>query len=158
MRKWLTPLVGLAVGVAIPLAAYGASGASSSSLDQQSSRWTTDPITTTSRTFHVVPALSGTIICAEDQVTATLSVQGSDAPMGLQIRVDGGALMEPLAVRFSPNGSFDSTSFTFVIAVGTFEADDHHAFQVEWRSPTGAATSLLKGDLNLQYQTGTHGC
>jgi len=43
-------------------------------------------------------------------------------------------------------------------SVGPFEADDHHSFDVEWRSPTGAATTLERGTFNLQYEHGTQNC
>jgi len=42
--------------------------------------------------------------------------------------------------------------------VGPFEANDHHTFDVEWRSPTGAKTTLERGTFNLQYERGTQSC
>jgi hypothetical protein len=49
-------------------------------------------------------------------------------------------------------------AFTFVQNVGPFEANDHHVFDVEWRSPTRRTTTLERGTFNLQYQRGTHRC
>jgi hypothetical protein len=80
------------------------------------------------------------------------------APAGFQIRVDGGPLMQPGAIRFVPAGALDSSSFTYLVSVGPFENNDHHVFDVEWRSPFGKTTTLQKATLNLQYQHGTHSC
>jgi len=44
------------------------------------------------------------------------------------------------------------------LRLGPFEADDHHAFDVEWRSPTGAETTLERGTFNLKYERGTQNC
>lgn len=58
----------------------------------------------------------------------------------------------------SPPGADDSSSFTFVTSVTTFENNDHHSFEVEWRSPTGRATTLERATVNLMYQIGSHNC
>ncbi|HEY2174501.1 MAG TPA: hypothetical protein VGH85_11905 [Mycobacteriales bacterium] len=158
MKKWLAVIGVILVAVAIPAVAFAATGGFSSALDQQSSRWTTTAVTTSSTTFATVPGLSGPTICSQHQVTATVSVQLDGGPVGLQVRQDGGGLMQPGAVRFVPAGAQDSVSFTFVQNTGPFENNDHHSFAVEWRSVTGAPVKLVKGDLNLQYETGTHGC
>jgi hypothetical protein len=158
MRKMLIPIVAVAAVLGVPAAVLAASGGASSSLDLQASKSTTSTATTSSKTFHPIPGLSGLTICALDQVTATLSVELNGAPAGFQIRVDGGGTMSPGGVRFVPAGPHDSASFTFIEGVGPFEANDNHAFDVEWRSPTGAATTLERGTFNLQYQHGTQSC
>jgi len=153
-------VVGLAVALAagVPLVAMAASGRFSSSLDRQASRWTTTRASTSSAAFEPVAGLSGLRICTLYQVTATLSVALRGAPAGFQIRVDGGGLMRPGAVRFVPAGRHASFSFTFLQSVGPFEDNDHHTFDVEWRSPTRATTTLERATFNLQYQRGTHRC
>ena len=113
---------------------------------------------TSSPAFQPIPALSGLTICALNQVTATLGVELHGAPAGFQVRVDGGELMRPGAVRFVPAGPHDSSAFGFLEAVGPFENNDHHSFDVEWRSPTRRTTTLERATLNLQYQRGTHSC
>jgi hypothetical protein len=92
------------------------------------------------------------------EVTAELSVELHGSAAGFQIRVDGGAVMHPGAVRFIPSNPHQSFSFTFVQSVAPFEANDHHVFDVEWRSPNGKRTTLEKATLNLQYERGTHRC
>jgi hypothetical protein len=158
MKKWLAVAGVVVLAVVIPATAFAAGGGLGSTLDQQSSRWTTTSATTSSTTFAPVPGLAGPTICSLNQVTVTVSVQLDGGPVGLQVRQDGGPLVQPGAVRFIQAGAQDSSSFTFVANTGPFENNDHHAFEVEWRSVTGAAVKLIKGDINLQYETGTHGC
>jgi hypothetical protein len=158
MRKVLIIVLAAAVVIGVPTVVLAATGGSSSSLDLQASRFTTTSVTTSSKTFQAIPGLSGLNVCALHQVTAALSVELNGAPAGFLIRIDGGATMQPGAIRFVPAGPHDSFSFTFVNSVGPFEANDHHVFDVEWRSPTGAATTLERGTFNLQYQRGTQSC
>jgi hypothetical protein len=156
-RTFIIFLAAVAV-LGLPAAVLAASGGFSSSMDLQASKFTTTTATTSSKTFRPVPGLSGLTVCALQQVTATLSVELNGAPAGFQIRVDGGGTMSPGAIRFVPAGPHDSFSFTFVRSVGPFEANDNHSFDVEWRSPSGAATTLERGTFNLQYQRGTQSC
>ncbi len=158
MRKLLVAIVALAFIVAVPTAVMAATGAFSSSVDLQRSKWDTTQVATSSQTWRPIANLSTLNICSLNQVTATLSVELTGAPAGFQIRADGGPLMQPGSVRFVPAGAHDSFSFTFVLSLGTFENNDHHAFEVEWRSPTGGTTTLERATLNLQYQQGTHSC
>jgi len=158
MRKILIVILAAAVVLGVPAVVLAASGGTNSSLDLQRSRFTTTTATTSSRTFQPIPGLSGLNICALNQVTATLSVELNGAPAGFQIRIDASGTMQPGAVRLVPAGPHDSFSFTFVNSVAPFEANDNHSFDVEWRSPTGAATTLERGTFNLQYQRGTQQC
>jgi hypothetical protein len=158
MRKVLVAGLVAVFIVAVPTAVMAATGVFSSSVDLQASKWTTTTATTSSTAFRPIANLSGRNICALNQVTATLSVELNGAAAGFHIRVDGGPLMRPGAVRFVPAGPHDSFSFTFVLSVSPFENNDHHSFSVEFRSPSGKATTLEQGTLNLQYQKGTHSC
>ncbi len=158
MKKWLAVVGVIVVAVVVPATAFAAGGGFNSTLDQQSSKWSTTTVSTSSTSFVRIAGLSGLTICSLHQVTATLSVQLDGGQIGMQIRQDGGGLMQPGAVRFIPAGPQDSVSFTFVQETGPFEANDNHSFDVEWRSVTGAPVKLIKGDLNLQYQKGTQSC
>jgi hypothetical protein len=160
MRKFtlLIPAVALALAVGVPTAVLAASGGANSELDLQASKFTTTTQTTSSTTFRAVGGLSGLTICALHQVTVTVSVELTGAPASVQVRQDGGPVIKPGAVRFVPVGPHDSFSFTFLANVFPFEANDHHVFDVEWRSPTGRSVTLERGTLNLQYQKGTQGC
>jgi hypothetical protein len=158
MKKTLGLGILAALTVAVPLTAWAASGGFSSRTDVQNSLWTNHAVSTSSTAFHRVAALSGLNVCAINQVTATLSVQTHGAPAVFQIRVDGGGLMQPGSIRVVPVGPHEAFSFTWVQGVSTFENNDHHSFELEWRSPSGQKATLEKGDLNLIYQIGTHSC
>jgi hypothetical protein len=145
-----------ATGSLVVLAAVGSA---SSALDAQAARYTTTAASTSSASMHNVPGLAGLTICAARQVTATVSVELDGArPASFQVLVDGGPVAQPGAVRFVPAGTHDSASFTFIQSVGPFEANDHHTFDLQWRSPVGGTVKLERGTVVLAYQKGTHAC
>jgi len=164
MRKMLIAIMVAAFVACVPTAVLAASSGSrssgrfSSSLDLQASKWATTSATTSSTKFTRIPSLSGLNICALHQVTAALSVELTGAPASFQIHVDSGPIMQPGVIRFVPAGPHDSFSFDFVISVSPFENNDHHVFDVEWRSPTGKRVVFERGTFNLQYQRGSHSC
>jgi hypothetical protein len=131
---------------------------SSLPVDLQASKWTTTPVTTSSTKFTPIPALSGLNICALNQVTASLSVELSGDPAIFQVHVDNGPIMPPGKIKLVPAYTRDTLSFVFVTSVSPFENNDHHVFDVEWRSATGKPAVFKGGTFNLQYQMGTHRC
>jgi hypothetical protein len=96
-------------------------------------------------------------ICSIREVSATLSVNVSGGPVRFRILQDGGPVMEPGAARFVPGVGVHSFSYTFVNNTGTFEANDNHLFQVQWRSE-GTPVTLSAADLNLQFERGSQAC
>jgi hypothetical protein len=157
-----TPLFPLLGTRAEKLPQCWGSGASSgqlrSQLNSQEASWTHHALTTASTKFRPVPGLYKLSICALNQVTASLSVELAGAPAGFQIRVDDSPVMEPGPARFVPTGPRDSFAFTYLRNLDPLDGNDHHTFQVQWRSPTGRTARLRKATLDLQYQHGTHGC
>lgn len=144
--------------VMVPVVVLAAtSGTMSSQVNRQLGVWRNSPISTTSMSFRSVPGL-GARICATGEVSVTVSLEGTGGPMGVLVLVDNGPTSAPGAVRFMPKGDADSASFTFFQNTSAFEANDHHFFDVEWRSPFGAKTTLLEATMNLVYQKGTHAC
>jgi len=158
MRKMLVVVSALALVLGVSTAVLAAAGSNNSSLDLQASKFTTTTQKTSSTTFRAVRGLSGLTICALNQVTADLSIQVSGAPASFRIRQDGGPLIEPGTIRFAPAGLHDSSAFIFIANAATFEANDNHVFDVEWRSATGRSSTLERGTLNLQYEAGTQAC
>lgn len=160
-RIWIMAAAVLAV-LAVPAAVLAVSsafaGRSSASVNRQVSAFTATQVSTSSTSFKPVPGLTGLPACALHQVSATLSVELSGAPAGFRVRIDSGAVMEPGAIRFVPSGAHDSFSFTFVRSVSPFEANDHHVFDVEWRSPSGSVVTLGRGTFSLLFERGTHSC
>lgn len=158
MRKLVLVVAGVLLAVAIPAAVIAASGTFGSALDRQAAKWTTTPATTSSTAWRRVPGLSLTR-CTLNQVTATISVTVSGAPVSFRGVIDGvpEAPMRPGPARFVPNGT-ESFSYSFVHRTAPFEADDTHRFDVQWRSASGTPVTLRRGALNLLFQRGTQGC
>jgi hypothetical protein len=164
VRRWLTirrSFVFLGVVVllaAVPLVVSAANGLLAGELDRQAARWTTTPVATTSTVWRNVPGLSLTR-CTLNQVTAMVNVTVRGAPVRFRVIIDSvtEAPMMPASARFVPSGE-ESFSFSFVGRTGPFEADDTHVFNVQWRSPTGRAVTLARGNLNLLFERGTQGC
>ena len=163
MMRIRRPLVIAAAAAALVLGTAGgvlaATGSASSGLDLQAVRFTSTAASTSSPAFRNIPGLAGLTICARGQVTAVLSVELDGArPAGLQVLVDGGPVAQPGAVRFVPAGAHDSGSFAFIQVVGPFEANDHHTFDAQWRSPAGGRVALERGTVTLLYAKGTQAC
>lgn len=149
----LAAAVALLVG--IPAAVQAATGAATSPVSLQAARYTTTAASTSSGTMTNVPGLTGLNICASGQVTAVVSAEiDGHRPAGLQVLIDGGPVAQPGAVRLVPAGVHDSGSFTFIQTVGTFEGNDHHVFDLQWRSPAGGKITLERGTIELLYRPG----
>jgi hypothetical protein len=153
VRKWLVPLTVFMLIVA-PVAVRALTGVESGSVDLQRAEWRTGTISTTSTTWTDVPGLSGSLVCAVNEVSATLSVGITGAQAGFQVQIDDGATLRPGPAYFTPSPT-TAFSYTFVINASTFEGSDSHAFDVQWRSPTGNTVNLVRGGVNLVYQHGT---
>jgi hypothetical protein len=153
-RKWVVLLVLLAV-VAVPVAVWAAvtTGRYDGNVDRQRAKFRKASITTSSTAWHNVPVLSVTI-CAINEVSATLSANLSGARARFRVVGEQGNVIQPGPAEFAPSG-VESFSYTYVTSVGTFEADDRHSLQVQWRSPTGAAVTMTRGDLNVLYERGS---
>jgi hypothetical protein len=158
MRKRSATIGAVVILAATPAAVLAATGVFGSDLDHQSARWTTTAATTSSKNWRNVPRLV-LVRCTLHQVTASVSVTVSGAPVEFRVIIDGvpEAPMKPGPARFVPSGT-ESFSYDFVGRTAPFEADDSHAFNVQWRSPTGGNVTLRRGVLNLLFQNGTQGC
>ena len=133
------------------------SGSMSASPDRDSGSWRSTPVATTTSSYRSLGGLQSDI-CSTGEIIATVSIYGAGPPIGLQVRMDDGALLAPGPVAFSPAPSGSMASFTFIVSTSAFEANDHHFFQVEWSSLTGQRTWIRSATLNLIYQVGTHRC
>jgi hypothetical protein len=157
MRRKLVGIgVAAVVALAVPVLVFALTGRLSSRLDRQVAKFRTTAVTTSSAQWHAVPGLSARI-CSKGEVSANVSVNVRGAPVAFRVLQDGGPVMRPGPARFVPSGT-ESFSYTFVNSTGTFEANDHHFFEVQWRSPSGAAATIRRGDVNLLFQRGTQAC
>jgi hypothetical protein len=159
LKRKILVVVGLmGIAVAVPVAVLAARGSSGGDLDRQAAAWRTGPITTSDTNWENVPGLSRTR-CTVNQASVMLSVNVEGGPVAFRVVMDGvpEAPFEPGAARFVPNG-VESFSYTFVDNTASFEADDTHRFDVQWRSPNGVPVTLHRAVMNLLYERGTRGC
>jgi hypothetical protein len=153
MRKILVITAITAAALAVPVTVLAATGGSGGSADLQAARWTTTAVTLSGTAFRPLLSLN---VCALGPVAATVSAELSGAPAGFRVSADGGPVAQPGAVRFVPAGAHDSASFTFAAGAGTFEANDHHVYSAEVRSPDGRPVTVERATLTLIYHHGTH--
>ncbi len=135
-------------------ASIGAGGATSQP-NHLATTWRSTSLTTTSRSFHQVPGLGGRY-CARGALTLTFSASVAGASAAFEVLIDDGPRADPGIVTFSPSNA--AASFTFVANAQPFEANDHHVYQVWWRSPSGRATTVRVATLTALYQLGTKTC
>src|ERR1019366_2123984 len=152
------------VAILLPIAALASSnpnargsGSMSASPNRQEGFWRSRPVSTSATTYRALTGLQANI-CSIGEGAATVSVNGVGAPLALQAHLDLAPLLQPGSVTFSPTARGSIASFTFLVSTSPFEANDHHFFQVEWRSMTGQPTSIKSATLNLLYREGTHRC
>jgi hypothetical protein len=153
MRKGIIVAAAVTVLVAVPLVVMAATGGAGSRLDHQRFTWRTGDLTTTSKTLRNVPGLN-MLVCARGAVSAHVSVTAEGAPFALTVRMDDGPQLRPGTVQFA-GGRNDSTAYTWVRGVGPFEANDNHAFAVQWKSVTGGPVTLHKATFDLLYKKGS---
>jgi hypothetical protein len=146
------------VAVAVAIAATGQLG---SQVDHQRAVWRDTPVSTSSTSWQTIPGLSfaGTNrVCAHNEVSAQVSLTLQGATVFVRVLLGNAAVdrvMNPPVARFVPGATPTSHSYTFVGNASGFEADDRQTIQLQWRSASGAAVTLRRGDLNVVYQRGT---
>jgi hypothetical protein len=155
LRRSVVPLVLGVLALVIPVTVAAITLHNGSPLDHQRSVTKQDPSTTSRTAWGPVPGLTSTLVCARGEVSATLSVTVSGAPVQFHVRIDSGGVMDPGAATFDPGARTRSFSFTFVGRLGAFEGSDGHTFDLQWRSPSGSQVTLRRGALNLLFHVGS---
>jgi hypothetical protein len=167
MRKLVITLAAAGVvAVAIPFAVLAAasSGREGGSLDRQVAAWRTAPVERLGTSWSTIGGLSfvPTVsaprsICMKKGFSVSLTVTLKGAPAYFRLLMDGGPVLAPLGVRFDPRpgGRPHTFAATFVGHAGTFEGSDLHGLEVQWRSPSGRAVTLVRGAANVLYQQGS---
>jgi hypothetical protein len=156
MRKWFAVLIAFAVGllVAVPVAVLAVTGGFEGALDRQTAVFRSDPVSTSSRDWTDIPGLGPVVICAINEVSATVSVSVTGAPVSIRVQMDSAPVLQPVVAFFDPRSGTTSFSYTFVGNAAGFEANDNHAFSAQWRSSTGGLVTLNRGDMNLLFDRG----
>jgi hypothetical protein len=160
MRKvlLLASILGIATLVAIPPALIAHPGSRGSGLDRQVLKYRERNAATSSTKWSNLPGIGRFHICAVNEVSAQVNLVLRGAPVRIRIRIDGAdeLIAHPGPVTFRP-GPGRLFSFTFAEHVAPFEAEDFHAFEIQWRSPTGERVVLKQGMVNLLFERGFQG-
>jgi hypothetical protein len=143
-----------ALVMGVPIAVLAASGGGKGALDHQRFKFREGDITTTSQGFHDVLGLSGILVCAKAGVSVSVSATVRGGPVALRVKIDDGPTMHPGQARFDPGVGTSSFAYTWVNQVGTFEGSDGHAFDVQWRSATGAPVTMDRATVDILFQDG----
>jgi hypothetical protein len=155
MRKTVVALVVVGLVVSVPLTVIAVTVRNGSRVDRQRSAVRSTPTSTSSTEWVDVPGLKGLDVCAKGQMSATVSLELTGAPVDVRVQFDDIPL--PLKPRFAhvdPNGGTTAFSFTFVGRMLASEGSDGHLFDVQWRSSGGTVT-LERGNVNLLFGRGS---
>jgi hypothetical protein len=153
MRKWVVVVSVLAV-VAVPLAVMAA-GRGSTPVKCIESQWRTTPISTSSTHWSAVPGLR-TLIAQIGPVPINVSALMSGAPAAFRVRTVnvGGQtrISRPGATRFDPGSGANSFAYQW-IDLGNGAAVHDLSIRLQWRSATGGAVHMLRGDMTEAFAT-----
>ena len=156
MRRWFVTIVAAGLILAVPLTVFALTRHNGTRVNHQRAVVKEKASTTSSTSFVPVVGLRSTLVCAKGQVSATFSGTVTGGPVEFHMRIDNGALLDPPVAHFDPTSGTRTFSFTFVIRAFRSEGSDGHSFDLEWRSPTGAAVTLKRGAaLNLLFGLGS---
>jgi hypothetical protein len=141
------------VVVSVPLVVLAARSPLRSRVDHQRGVARRGPVSSSSRSWRTAPGLHLNV-CSKKEVSATLSVTVTGAPVQFRLLADAVPAVAPGRVFFNPTRRQRSFSFTFLTSTGTFEGSDGHNFTTQWRSPSGRKATLHGATLNLVFQKG----
>ena len=153
MRRVGVVAVISAVLIAVPFVVLAARQSMFSRVDHQKGVVRSGRASTSSTTWRNAPDLR-LKVCSKNEVSATLSVTLTGAPVQFRILADDTPAVSPTRVFFDPTRRQRSFSFTFLTSSSTCEGSDAPSFKAQWRSPTGGRATLHGGTLNLVYERG----
>jgi len=148
--------------VALGLVAVGAQGVIAGTtmgrtpVDCIDTVWRTSTVSTSSTTWHAVPGLEADPT-AIFPITVDVSALVSGAPAQFRILStnvgDQTIVSNPGPTRFHP-GASGANSFSFQWVERDDVASPHaNLIRLQWRSPSGAPVSMLRGDMAVLYRT-----
>lgn len=152
MRKSLVVAAVIGLMVAIPLSVVAVTNAIGSKLDQQSGLFQTKSQSTLSSSYVNVPGLSGLQICSQNEVSVTFSANLLGGGVAFQVKTDTGQVLSPGPAFYYPGDNVSrSDSYTWVAQI----ANGSHTLNLQWRALVGKTITLQRGDLNVEYESGT---
>jgi hypothetical protein len=149
-RAWGPGLLGFIVGALVAVPAIVLAGFDSSPVEFQLFRQTTTQVSTSNQSYRDIANLSNVIFCTTDAVvTGSVNLTMKGAPVEIRLRIDDNFNLAEPPAQFDPAGRNRSFSYEFVRDLAGTGVG--HAFDVEWRSPTGGKVTLLRGDVIYRY-------
>lgn len=150
MKKGVLFIVAAVLSVAISGLALAAL-TRSTSIDRHQWHKTGDPVSTSSREWRDIPGLDDAYVCAEDGLTASVTLDIEGASQGVAIRaLWGNDVIAPGAYHVDTGGIItdrNTTSLNFARKLGTEEP----RFHLQWRSPSGDRVTLHSSTLVVAY-------
>ena len=161
MRKIISAVMATALAVAGAWAALAASGDGRTRVNCVDTLWRTSEASTTSRTFTKVPGLADAP-ASIFPIVVNVSASVSGAPVEFRVLSTniGGqtTASQPGSTRFVPAaGGADSFSYQWIEPNGS-AAVHTNDLRLQWRSPSGGAVHLLRGDMAVSYDTSKGAC
>jgi hypothetical protein len=155
MRKATVLVATLALVVGTAWAVTAATGSDRTPVNCVGSQWQTSAQSTSSTSWTVVPGFRRTPFAA-DPVIINVSALLSGAPVEFRVLStnigEQTLVSNPGATRFVP-GSNGPNSFAYTwIDRGTASPHDLK-LRLQWRSPSGGAVHLLRGDMTTEFAT-----
>jgi hypothetical protein len=161
MRKLLVMIATTALVGGVGWAAFAGTGGGMTPVNCMDTTWQTNEATTSSTTFEKVPGFADSpesIFPISIDVSALLS----GAPVEFRVlSTNVGAqtsVSQPGVTRFVPAGG-DPDAFSYQWIEPNQSAALHvDMLRLQWRSPSGRAVHLLRGDMAVQYHTDPGAC
>jgi hypothetical protein len=153
MRKWIV-LASVVALVAVPVVVFAAARGSTP-VNCIASQWRSSPTSTSSTHWSPVAGLQTNISQARP-VVINVSALVSGARAGFRVRTVniGGQhrTSRPGATIFDPGSGPNSFAYQW-IDLGNAAAEHSLAVHLQWRSLTGGAVHMLRGDMTEAYAT-----
>ena len=161
IRALIVAAAALALVSAAAVAAVARTGEGSTPVNCMDAVWRTSEATTSSTQFTNVRGLSDTPI-AIFPISIEVSAVVSGAPVEFRILSTNQGVQthvsKPGAASFVPAGG-NPDSFAYRWIERNQSAAVHaNALRLQWRSVTGGAVHLLRGDMTVQYATDRGAC
>jgi hypothetical protein len=161
MRKLLVMIATTALVGGVGWAAFAGTGGGMTPVNCMDTTWQTNEVTTSSRTFEKVPGFADS---PESIFPISIDVSAlvSGAPVEFRVlSTNVGAqtsVSQPGVTRFVPaGGNPDAFSYQW-IEPNQSAAVHVDMLRLQWRSPSGGAVHLLRGDMAVQYHTDPGAC